>query len=285
MVLNETHQLVLVIETSGEMQSMAFRVVAFQPIVEPLVVAIVETELHQLPFQVPIDFRQKKQVGVLEPHGGDHLAPVLFWWVSTDTPIPRVLKDAVEQQHRHIAAYSVALLGNQIQCLAGCPTQARTEGVELCDIRPRREVRIASVGNHCSTRLKKCAWHLRQILACPLHKVFGMLEDPGVIRCHMIGYKIQDQAQASLHEHLPRRAEPLWSAEMCIHDVSTHTVSRADIIRRGIVWQCAKEIGLQAYVFVRNTNSLWASLPDPHQPYGIHTERGKRIPLFRWNSA
>src|SRR5438270_10694037 len=110
MVLNETHQLVLVIETSSEMQSNAFRAVAFQPVVEPLVVAIVETELHQLPFQVPIDFRQKKHVGVLEPHGGDHLAPVLFWRVPTYAPIPRVLKDMVEQQHRHIAAYPVALL-------------------------------------------------------------------------------------------------------------------------------------------------------------------------------
>ena len=76
----------------------------------------------------------------------------------------------------------------------------------------------------------------RQIHLCPLHKVFGMLEGPGVIRCHMIGYKIQDQGQALLREHVPRLGKPLWSAEVCIHNVPMHAVSRADIIRKGIVW-------------------------------------------------
>src|SRR6266566_1770195 len=150
--------------------------------------------------------------------------------------MPCVLKDMVEQQHRHIAAYSVALLGNRIQCFTGCLKQARTERVELCNILPWGKVRVVSVGNHCSARLKKCAGCLRQVLACPLHKVFGMLEDPGVIQRNMVGHKIQDQAQASLREHLTRRGEPLWSAEVRIHDVSSHAVSRADIISRSILW-------------------------------------------------
>src|SRR6266487_449949 len=88
MVLDETHQLVLVIETSGKVQSNAFRVVVFEPIVEPLVIAIVESELLQIPLQVPIGFRHKKHTGMLQPHGGDHLTPVLFWRGSGPPPPP-----------------------------------------------------------------------------------------------------------------------------------------------------------------------------------------------------
>jgi hypothetical protein len=42
---------------------------------------------------------------------------------------------------------------------------------------------------------------------------------------------------------------------------------------------------MQACIFVRNTNSLWASLPYAHQPYGVYAERGNRIPLFHRNIA
>ena len=45
MILDETHQLVLVIELSSKVLSNAFRIVVFEPVVEPLVVTIVEAEL------------------------------------------------------------------------------------------------------------------------------------------------------------------------------------------------------------------------------------------------
>jgi hypothetical protein len=59
MVLNETYQLVLVIEAGAQVLAHALRVVAYKPVVESLVVAIVETELLQFPFQVPIGFCEK----------------------------------------------------------------------------------------------------------------------------------------------------------------------------------------------------------------------------------
>src|SRR6266699_5698627 len=42
---------------------------------------------------------------------------------------------------------------------------------------------------------------------------------------------------------------------------------------------------MQACIFVRNTNTLWASLPNAHQPYSVYAERGNRIPLFHRNIA
>ena len=285
MVLDETHQLVLVIETSGKVQSNAFRVVVFEPVVEALIVTIIESDLLQFPFQVPIGFRHKKHIGMLQPHGGDYLAPVLFGRGSAHTPSPRLLKDVVEQQHRHIAAHPVALLSDRIQCLDDRLAQRWTEGVELCHILPRRKVRVAPVGNHRSARLKKCTWSLSQVFACSLHKECRVLENPWMIRRHMVGHKIQNQAQTALREHLPRYGKSIRSAEVFIHNVPVHTISRADIIGRGIVRQCAVEIGLQCRVFVGNAHSLRASLPYAHQPHGVHVERGKFIPLFRRNSA
>src|SRR5205807_1848284 len=112
-----------------------------------------------------------------------------------------------------------------------------------------------------------------------------MLENPWVIWCHMVRHKIQNQAQSALHKHLPCSRESLRSAKMFIHDVPVYTVSRTDIIGRGIVWQCTLEISLQGRIFVCNAHSLWASFPYTHQPYGIHTERGNNIPLLCWNTA
>src|SRR5947209_13474971 len=112
-----------------------------------------------------------------------------------------------------------------------------------------------------------------------------MFENPRGIRCYMVGYKIQNQAQSPLSKHLPRYSETRRSAEMFIYDVTAHAVSRTDIIGRDIVRQRRAEIGLQTGVFIRNANACRTTLPDAHEPYGIHTGQGEHIPLLCWNAT
>ena len=59
---------------------------------------------------------------------------------------PGALEDVVHHQHRHVAADAVALRGDRRQRLDRRRAQIRREGVQLHDIRPGREVRVAAVG-------------------------------------------------------------------------------------------------------------------------------------------
>ena len=58
-------------------------------------------------------------------------------------PAPGAGEDVVAHQHRHVAAQPVALPGQLEQRVADGLPQRRRERVELDDVRPRREVRVA----------------------------------------------------------------------------------------------------------------------------------------------
>ena len=65
MVLDEADQPLLVRQDQPEMQPHVLGVVMLQPVVESLVVAVIEPLLLQFPFQVPVGLGDEQKIGVL----------------------------------------------------------------------------------------------------------------------------------------------------------------------------------------------------------------------------
>lgn len=64
MVLQETKQLVLIPQFCAKMKSDTLGVLTFQAVIEPLVVAEIETLLLEFPLQVPVAFSHEAEVGM-----------------------------------------------------------------------------------------------------------------------------------------------------------------------------------------------------------------------------
>jgi hypothetical protein len=75
-----------------------------EAIVQPLVVAVVEALLLQVPLEVPIGLGQKGEAAMSVAHGRDRL-----WPERRRREGPGALKDLRQQEHRHVAAQAVAL--------------------------------------------------------------------------------------------------------------------------------------------------------------------------------
>ena len=106
------------------------------------------------------------------------------------------------------------------------------KGVELKHIRPRREVRVPAAGEHLPTKRNEGSRIVAHIVSGPVNEVLGMIADPGIVWRNVIGYEVEDQAQAALSELTPRGGQALRSAEMFVNDVPAHAVRRADIVLR-----------------------------------------------------
>ena len=110
MIFDEANQPFLIAWIGTEMQPNTLGVLMLQAIVEPFVVAEIESLLLQFPLQVPIGLGHEQDVRIPLFHSADQLWPVfgLRHGARAAAPCPR--KDIVEQQHGHIAAKAVALL-------------------------------------------------------------------------------------------------------------------------------------------------------------------------------
>src|SRR6516165_384552 len=127
----------------------------FQAIVEPLVVAKIESLLLELPFEIPICLRNKKKARMGLFHRGNDLAPVVRRRARPGAVAPGSLEYGIEEQHRHVASHAVALLSDAQKCPDSSLSLTRVEGVQLQHIRPGWKVRIAPAGEYVSGGLQE----------------------------------------------------------------------------------------------------------------------------------
>jgi hypothetical protein len=110
--------------------------------------------------------------------------------------------------------------------------------------------------------------------------VFGMMDDPGVIRRHMVGDKVEDEPQSAFTEHASCGCKAFRTAEMFVDYVVTHAVWRADIVLRRKVREGSSEILKEPLVSRRDLDPGGAPLPDSHEPHSVESIRGDGIPLL-----
>jgi hypothetical protein len=142
-VFEKAGESVLVVEAREQMIADRPHMALSQAVVEPLVVAVGEALLLQGPFEVPIDLGHEGESGIPSVHCCRRLRPERLW---RDPPGP--LENLGQQQHRHVAAYAVALAGDRDQLVDARPLQFGIGVVELQSVRPARKIGIAAIGQH-----------------------------------------------------------------------------------------------------------------------------------------
>ena len=158
--------------------------------------------------------------------------------------------------------------------------QRRRVRVELDDVGPGREVRIAPPGEDPAAggpdeRLRV----LGQLLLGPGDEAFRQGSSPGVVGRHVIGHVVEDQADPAALQRSASRPQGAGASEALIDDVVADAVGRADHILRAQVGQGGAHSSLETGVGHRDAKSLGAALPHSHQPHRVDRQRGKSVPL------
>src|SRR5262249_980927 len=129
------------VETGPEMLTHGPRVPVAQPIVEPLVVGVVEAFLDHRPLEIPVDLGHEAEVRHLLFDALDRTRPE---WARPSPPSPP--EDLRQHEHRHVAAYPVTLTGDLQQLADHRLLRRRIRVIELQRVWPAIEVWIAPVG-------------------------------------------------------------------------------------------------------------------------------------------
>ena len=124
-VLDEAEQPVLVGRVPRQVPVHRGGVLVGEPVVEALVVAVVESLLLQRPLAIPVGLRDEDEVGMDVLDDRDRRRPVLVSGPRPATCAPRALEDVVHHQHRHVAAHAVALSGDRGQQVGNRCTECR----------------------------------------------------------------------------------------------------------------------------------------------------------------
>ncbi len=196
MVLQEPHQVLLVVGIGREVVSHRVGAARREAIVEALVVAVVKTLRDQIRFAVPIGLGDEEEVRVQLLHCPCDLLPIGGGTRRAHPVAPRLGNDVVEQQHRHVAPHPVALVGDLRQGLDHRRAQGGLRRVELDDVGPRGEVRIPSHCQHTARRLEEGGWIDLQVRFGASHEVLGVRPYPGMVGRDVVGDEVEEEAHA-----------------------------------------------------------------------------------------
>src|ERR1700687_3023088 len=103
---------------------------------------------------------------------------------------PGAFEYHIQEQHRHVAADAVALLGNARYGFNHGSPETRLKGIQLEDVWPCREVRIASACADNSLHLDVACRRVPCVLHGPANEVLGVFRDPGMIWRDVVGHEI-----------------------------------------------------------------------------------------------
>ena len=266
MVLQKAGQLVLIVEAGEEMTPDLRRIGMAQPVIEPLVVAIVEALVLQRPFEVPIDLRHESEAGVGLADRGDRLGPERL-----RRQAPGAVEHLGQQQHRHVAAQPIAMLGNRRQLRHLGRLQHRIGIVELQRIRPAGEIRIAAMSQDPRSLIRLgppvIAGGGRQIGLVALDIEIRLGPDPGRIEARVVGHEIEHQLDAALGEAGAEARERRRPAQIFIDLVIGDGEARSRDIGLGKIGQGRLAFGApRGRALARHRPALRADLPDAQQP-------------------
>ena len=200
-------------------------------------------------------------------------------WRGTDAITPGSCKNVIHDQHRHIATDTVALLGNLAERLDHNSAQGRSKGVQLNDIRPCREVRISAIGQDMTVNLNKGLSVRSQLVGRAGHEQLRLARCPRMIRSHVVGDEVQDQAQPPRRKRLPSAGERASAPEMIIDNIAAYAVGRSHNIVGLPIGQSRVEADPQVVIGQRDPDAGGAALPNSHQPHAVESKIGNLLPV------
>ena len=251
-----------------------------QPVVQALVVAVVEPLLLERVLEVPVRLRHEDEVAVIRLDRRDRGGPVLVRRAGAGSLAPRPLEDVVQHQHRHVAANTVALVGDPAERGDHRRPQLDREGVQLHDVGPRGEVGIPAVRQDAVSDAHERAGIALHVVVAPEDEVLRVRRRPRMIGRDVVRHEVEDQFQAATLERLSRRCEATVATELAGNLVLADAVRRADDVGACEVGQRTLEALHEPLVSKRDLDAGRASFPDPHQPDRIEPELRDRVPLL-----
>ena len=128
------------------------------------------------------------------PDGSDYRRPELLVRRAAGASTPSLREDTVDQQHGHIATDAVRLCRDLAQGRDGRGARGRAERMQLHDIRPGWEVRIAAASEDLRVAAHELVWLPREIALVSPHEELRLLGGQRMIGRDVIGYVVEDQA-------------------------------------------------------------------------------------------
>ncbi len=207
--------------------------------------------------------------------------PIFCGGLCACTRCPCALEDRVQEQHCHVSAHTIALLGNARERLNGCSSKIRLEGVQLQNIGPGRRVRVSSASEDCSAHLRIGNRIVHDVSSTATDEVLRMFDNPRMVRSDVVRYEIQDQVHSPLRELTPGNRKAFRASEIVVDYIAVYTIWRPDVVFGAEIRKGSTELSQQILVLVGNCNPRRTALPNAHKPHRIEAERGDRIPLGR----
>src|SRR5262249_23427986 len=180
---------------------------------------------------------------------------------------------------------SIALAGNVRDGVPDRFPETWLVRIQLQHIRPGRKVWVPATGNDGCSNGEKGRGIFLGVFRSPANEVLGVLPDPGMIRRHMIRNEIEQQPHPSFRECLPGYGQTTGSSELLVNFVATYAIWRTHVVGRGKVRKRPAEIAKETLIPVGDGDSRGAALPNTHQPHGIATVFGDRVPFAVWHAA
>jgi hypothetical protein len=249
-----------------------------QPVVEAFVVAVVEPLLLQGPFEVPVGLGDEQEVGVALADLGDRVRPEVLGRCRARPFAPGLREHVGHQQHGHVAAHAVRLVGDRGEGVDGRRAQLVAEGVELDDVRPGREVGVAASGEDLAAGLQEGGGVAGQVVGGALDQAAGAFGQPGVVGGDVVGDVVEDQPDATGGQLGAGSGQSLGTAEGCVHHVVPDAVRRAGHVLRAEVGQRGPERLLERGVAQRDLQPGGAAFPHAHQPDGVDARGRDLVP-------
>ena len=98
-----------------------------------------------------------------------------------------------------------------------------------------------------------------------------------MIRSHVIGDEVQDQAHTTRREGLPGARERASSTEMIVANIAAYAVGRSHKIVGLPIGKSRVEADPQVVIGQRDPDAGGAALPNSHQPYAVESKIGNLI--------
>jgi len=277
-VLDEAHQVGLVRVAGQEVQPHLLGALVDEPVVQPLIVAEVEALLLERPLQVPVRLGHEPEFRVRLVQRTDHRRPVVVGRPGAGAFIPGTREDVVHHEHRHVAADTVALIGDLAERVHDCGTQCGRERVELHDVWPRRKIRIATERVDVPAHLDERSWIGREVGRGSLDEQLGTGARPRVVGGDVVRHEVEHEAKAAARERVASGAKTGRAAEVRVDDVFPDAIGRADHILRAVAGERFGEARAQRRVRHGDVHAGRAARPDAHEPYRVEASLGDHVP-------
>ena len=208
-VLDEADEPLLVAEVGRQVPVHRLGAVVHEPVVEPLVVAVVEALLLERPLEVPVRLGHEDEAGMRALDGGDHRRPVVV-----RRPRRRRARPRCARRRRSSSASPCRSARRRTASAIDAErldhgrAQVGRERVQLHDVGPGREVRVAAVREHAVADARRTTpGRARGPRRSPRDEVLRVRRRPRVVGRDVVRHEVEDQPErrARRAPRAPRR--------------------------------------------------------------------------------